>query len=174
MHERNRQLRQTQPKSYLYCLKIFFWCGPFLSFYWICDNIASFLSLFFFFFFGLESPWPGIEPAAPVLEGKVPTTGWPGKSQWAFLKVTFREFCWHLRNQNYLTEAQPPPHPRLQERLGNAVGIFCFNLGTWLSQLGICQSRSSQEWDIWWDDVEIKNIHPTVFVWWLSASVEST
>ena len=67
-----------------------------------------------------------------------------------FSKVTFRESCWPLRNQNSVTEARPPSHPRLQERLGNAVGIFCFNLGTWLSQLGICQSRSSQEWDIWW------------------------
>ena len=38
-----------------------------------------------FWFFGLEAcgilaPWPGIEPAPPALESKVPTTGPPGKS----------------------------------------------------------------------------------------------
>ena len=42
---------------------------------------------FFFFFFqphcatcGILVPWPGIEPAPPVLEGGVLTTGPPGKS----------------------------------------------------------------------------------------------
>ena len=40
-----------------------------------------------FWFFGLVacgilSPWPGIEPAPLALEGKVFTTGPPGKSPW--------------------------------------------------------------------------------------------
>ena len=44
-----------------------------------------------FWFFGLEAcgilaPWPGIKPAAPALEGKVLTTGLPGKSLHIFLK----------------------------------------------------------------------------------------
>ena len=38
-----------------------------------------------FWFFGHEAcgilaPWPGIEPSPPALEGKVLTTGLPGKS----------------------------------------------------------------------------------------------
>ena len=38
-----------------------------------------------FCFFGREAcgilaPWPGIEPAAPALEGEILTTGPPGKS----------------------------------------------------------------------------------------------
>ena len=38
-----------------------------------------------FWFFGREAcgilaPWPGIEPTPPALEGKVLTTGLPGKS----------------------------------------------------------------------------------------------
>ena len=42
---------------------------------------------FFFFFlfghkaFGILVPWPGIESAATALEGRVLTTGLPGKSQ---------------------------------------------------------------------------------------------
>ena len=41
--------------------------------------------MFFFFFFGHEAcgilaPQPGMEPTAPALEGKVLTTGPPGKS----------------------------------------------------------------------------------------------
>ena len=49
----------------------------FWSLYWIC---------FFFFFFGQEAwkivaPWPGIEPAAPSLEGRAPTQGQLGKFQ---------------------------------------------------------------------------------------------
>ena len=48
----------------------------------ICYNIAS---VFMFWFFGhkpygILSPQPGIEPAPPALEGKVLTTGPPGKS----------------------------------------------------------------------------------------------
>lgn len=61
--------------------------------------------------------------------------------------------------------------PRLQERLGNAVGI-CFNLGTWLSQLEFVSQEVVKN-EIF-DDVEIENTHPTVFVWGLSASAEST
>ena len=51
--------------------------------YWICYNDAS---VFMFWCFDLEapgilSPWPGIEPSPPTLEGEVLTTGLPGKSQ---------------------------------------------------------------------------------------------
>ena len=31
--------------------------------------------------YGILAPQPGIEPIPPALEGKVPTTGPPGKSQ---------------------------------------------------------------------------------------------
>ena len=39
-----------------------------------------------FCFFGREAcgilaPWPGIEPAPPILEGEILTTGPPGKSR---------------------------------------------------------------------------------------------
>ena len=49
------------------------------SLYWICYNIVS------VWFFGCEAcgllgPWPGIEPVPCALEGKVLTTGLPGKS----------------------------------------------------------------------------------------------
>ena len=42
-----------------------------------------------FVFFGSEArgvlvPWPGIEPVYPALEGKVLTTGPPGKSPFTF------------------------------------------------------------------------------------------
>ena len=45
-----------------------------------------------FWFFGPEAcgilaPWPGIELAPPALEGKVLTTGSPGKSLLFFLKI---------------------------------------------------------------------------------------
>ena len=51
---------------------------------------------FFFFFFGHEASGisalqPGIEPAAPVLEGKVFTTGLPGKSLNYLLKIIMEE-----------------------------------------------------------------------------------
>ena len=52
-----------------------------LSIYWICYNTASVSCLFCF---GQETwvilaPQTGIEPASPALEGKVSTTGLPGK-----------------------------------------------------------------------------------------------
>ena len=54
----------------------------FQGLYWVGYNIASALC---FIFFGCEpcgsfTPWLGIEPGLPVLEGKVLTTGPPGKS----------------------------------------------------------------------------------------------
>ena len=53
----------------------------FKSLYWICYNIAS---LFMFWLFGLEAggilaPALGTEPALPPLEGRILTTGSPGK-----------------------------------------------------------------------------------------------
>ena len=55
---------------------IFIW-----SLYWICYSVASAL---YFVFFGQEAcgvlPQPGIKPTPPALEGKVLTTGPPGKS----------------------------------------------------------------------------------------------
>ena len=36
---------------------------------------------------GILAPWPGIKPTTPVLEGKVLTTGPPGKSRWAFIYI---------------------------------------------------------------------------------------
>ena len=61
----------------------FFWCGLFLkSLLTFFYNIAS---VFMFWFIcceacGISSPQPGIEPAPPAFEGKVLTTGLPGKS----------------------------------------------------------------------------------------------
>ena len=52
------------------------------SLYWICYNIASFFFMFGFFVHNackILAPWPGIEPAPHVLEGKVLTTGPLGK-----------------------------------------------------------------------------------------------
>ena len=59
-----------------------FWCGQFLK---SLLNLLQYCFCFMFWFFGFEAygiltPWPGIEPAPPTLEGKVLTTGLPGKS----------------------------------------------------------------------------------------------
>ena len=60
---------------------LFFFFKVFIEFV----TILLLFFLMFFCFFGLEArgilaPRPGIEPAPPVLEGKVLTTGPPGKS----------------------------------------------------------------------------------------------
>ena len=60
-------------------------CGPFLSVYWICYNIASVLRLLLFFFFaheacGLLALQPGMETTPPALEDTVLTSGLPWKS----------------------------------------------------------------------------------------------
>ena len=64
-------------------LRFLFNMERFKSLYGICYNIASVLWLFFFFFATAHNeiltPQPGIKPTAPVLEGKVLTTGLPGK-----------------------------------------------------------------------------------------------
>ena len=70
--------------DFLSFFKIFFWCGPFWNFYWICCNTVSILC--FVFFFGCQAcrnfaPQPGIEPTPLITEGEVLTTGPPGKSQ---------------------------------------------------------------------------------------------
>ena len=62
--------------------KRFFWCGPFLK---SLLNLSQYCFCFMFWPFGRKpcgilAPWPGIEPAPPALEGKVSTTGPPGKS----------------------------------------------------------------------------------------------
>ena len=68
-------------------LKIFFWCGPFLK---SLLNVLQYCFCFMFWFFGCEVcgilvAWPGLEPTPPALEGKVLTTGPPGKSLWFLL-----------------------------------------------------------------------------------------
>ena len=62
--------------------KIFFWCGSFLSLYWICYNTASVLCFGFLVIrhVGILAPPPGIEPTAAALECEVVTTGPPRKS----------------------------------------------------------------------------------------------
>ena len=57
--------------------------------YWVCQVLL----LFMFWIFGCKAcgilaPQPGIIPTSFVLEGKVLTTGPPGKSQWySFLEL---------------------------------------------------------------------------------------
>ena len=75
----------------VYLILIFFDVGHFYSLYWIGYNIAS---VPYFGFFGYEAcgvlaPQPGTEPAPPALEGKVLTTGPPGKSLWWCLRDSF-------------------------------------------------------------------------------------
>ena len=62
---------------------LIFWCGAFFkSLYWICYSIVSVLCFIFFGHkaYGNLAPWPGNKPTRPVLEGKAPNTGPPGKS----------------------------------------------------------------------------------------------
>ena len=71
----------------------FFWCGPF--FLKSLLNLLQYCFYFMFWPFGPKScgtlaPWPGIEPAPPALEGKVLTTGPPGKS----LNVCSYDWAW--------------------------------------------------------------------------------
>ena len=52
----------------------------------------EFVTILFLFYVGHEAcgiiaPQPGIEPAPPALEGKVLTTGPPGKSQKSFIII---------------------------------------------------------------------------------------
>lgn len=63
--------------------------------------------------------------------------------------------------QNYVTEAYPPLHPRLQGRLGNTVGIFFLTWALYYPSWE-CVSQDEVKNEIF-DDVEIKNIHPFVF-----------
>ena len=54
-----------------------------LSLYKFVTKLLLFVFCFFFFFFFLaRGHVPGIEPISPELEGKVPTTGPQGKSQY--------------------------------------------------------------------------------------------
>ena len=70
--------------SFFYLLLLFLkiiWCGPFLK---SLLNLLQYCFCFMFWSFGPETcgipaPRPGIKPAPPALEGKVPTNGLPGK-----------------------------------------------------------------------------------------------
>ena len=68
-------------------LRFYFWCGSFFGLCWIFQHCFCFV----LWFFGWEAcwslaPWPEIEPTPPDLEGKVLTTGLPGKPlKWKFL-----------------------------------------------------------------------------------------
>ena len=62
--------------------KDFFLCGPFLK---SSLNLLQYSFCFMFWFSGCEACgilalWPGIKPAPPAVEGKILTTGLPGKS----------------------------------------------------------------------------------------------
>ena len=80
--------------------KKFFWCRPFLK---SLLNLLQYCLCFMFLFFGHDAcgilaPWPGLKPAPPTLEGKVLTTGPPGKSQeyyFIYLLWSFA-FFWEL------------------------------------------------------------------------------
>ena len=92
--------------SFLF-LKIF-WCGPFLK---SLLNLLQYCSCFMFWFFGPEAcgilaPRPEIEPTPPALEGKVLTTGPPGKSP------TFSIWKESEKNENIPGHAQPLESPR--------------------------------------------------------------
>ena len=71
-------------KEYFHCffLRFCFDVDHLKSHYWICYFIV-FVTCFGFFgqvACGILASWPGIEPTPPALEGKVLTTGQPGKS----------------------------------------------------------------------------------------------
>ena len=79
---------KVQDRSYLcdgrFFFKIFFFfgCGPFLK---SLLNLLQYCFCFMFWFSGHEAcgilaPQPGMEPTPHALEGKVLTTGLPGKS----------------------------------------------------------------------------------------------
>ena len=53
-----------------------------LSLYKFVTKLLLFVFWVFFFFFLAMGHVPGIEPISPELEGKVPTTGPQGKSQY--------------------------------------------------------------------------------------------
>ena len=80
------------------------------------EFVTTLLLFYVFWFFGREAcgvsaPWPGVEPAPPALEGKVLTTGPPGKSLLFFLSpfpyyITFSPYnnlwianIWHFTNE---------------------------------------------------------------------------
>ena len=72
----------------VFFLKIF-WCEPFFK---VFIEFVKHCFCFMFWFFGTEAcrilvPRPGIEPVPPALEGKVLTTGPPGKSLWYFVII---------------------------------------------------------------------------------------
>ena len=63
-------------QEYIHSLK-------FMTCWWRGDRCSS--TIFFFWLHHAARrtlvPWPGVEPAPPAVEGRVLTTGWPGKSQ---------------------------------------------------------------------------------------------
>ena len=68
-------------------------------------NLLQYCFCYMFWFFGREArgilaPWPGIKPAPPALEGKILTTGPPGKPLVLyFVPDFFQEFAWIYQSQ---------------------------------------------------------------------------
>ena len=76
----------------------------FTSLYWICCNIVSVLC-FSFLAVRISAPQPGIKSTPPVLEGKVPTTRLPGKSNYWLVGSKARVWS------PFLHCGRPPPPP---------------------------------------------------------------
>ena len=107
-------------------------------------NFLPYLLIMFWFFgceaYGTVAPWPGIEPALPALEGKVLTTGRPGKSKaylldWRFLPTQLSSRIW-MPNQliwiNWLLKKQ---------KTRFALVPFIFSVCSWESR-----SLDRQSW----------------------------
>ena len=85
---------------------------------WISHNIVCFM----FWFFGHKAcrvlgSWPGMDHIPPVLEGKILTTGPPGKSPWdsQILKPSLKNFSGQNQNLPKFT-AFPLPRDILKEK----------------------------------------------------------
>ena len=113
--------------SVWFSLLRFFQCGPFLSLYWICYNIAFLAGVCFFFFFlacGIQAPRPGVELVPPALKDKVFTVIPPGKSQ----AESFDRLPHH--------PLQPPPNsPLCITEVGKLRGTFLRLLATEIPHL---------------------------------------
>ena len=92
----------SKPLLFFFFFLRFFWCGPFLK---SSLNLLQYCFWCFFYVlvFGhkacwILAPWPGIELTPPAWEGKVLTTGPPGKSPNTFLfwgALSPYKFRWH-------------------------------------------------------------------------------
>ena len=110
-------LKKLNSKDFrdVYCECTFFFscflCGPFLN--CLLNLLQYCFCLLCFFGFlatrpvgscGILTSWPGIEPTPPALEGKVLTTGPPGKSlDVLFCSLLFSFFSWHNSYNNRIT-----------------------------------------------------------------------